>query len=112
MKLNRFNRLFWPLLIFPLCGLLYYPVNRYIMLPAFGDGAAYTDLSGTLVDHYFSANQMAVIVCVLLAAATVVFGVRTVLRYCPKKLRIPAIVFFVLFAVVEAVCFLEFSLWS
>ena len=54
LSLTKFNRVFWPLLITPLSILCYYPLNRFVLLRAFGNGEPYTNSQGEWIERYFS----------------------------------------------------------
>lgn len=112
MKLNRINSLFWHLLITPLSGLLYFPINRYIILPRLGNGEPYVDIDGNLIEQYFSANQAALIAAVLAEAVTVYFTVRTFKKLTERWQKTAYFIFCILFSLLTMVLFLEFSLWS
>ena len=110
-KLNRFNRRLWPLLISPLFTLLYMPVNRYVSLPLFGSGRAYTDMEGVLVEQYFSANSVARILFWLLIAAVEYLLFRTSASMERAK-RIWFMIGCTVLNIVMGVFFLEFTLWE
>ena len=112
ITLTKFNRIFWPLLIMPIGILCYYPLNRYILLPAFGDGTPYQNSTGEWVEQYFSANQCALIGSALFAAAMLFFGIRALRAVRRRPLRIVLIVAECFWALFCIVLFLEFSLWS
>ncbi|MBQ1282011.1 MAG: hypothetical protein IIY16_07185 [Oscillospiraceae bacterium] len=110
-KLNRFNRLSWPLLISPLFTLLYMPVNRYVSLPLFGSGRAYTDMEGALVEQYFSANSVARILFWLLLAVTSYLLFHTSAAI-PRTKRILFMIGCTVLNIIMGVFFLEFTLWE
>ncbi|MBQ8578411.1 MAG: hypothetical protein IJ449_10685 [Clostridia bacterium] len=110
-RLNRFNRLFWPLVISPLFTLLYSPVNRYVMLPKLGSGEVYTDMDGNLVEDYFSANSMARVLFWILLALTELLLIRC-LRHVRGWKKIPVIFLGTVMNLVVGMFFLEFTLWS
>lgn len=112
MKLSRFNRIFWPFLLPPLSILLYWPINRYIFLPLFGNGEPYIDSAGNDVERYFSANQCALIAAVCIAALTMFFIMRTTRQIQKRGIRIAVRIFACFWALVGIILFLEFSLWS
>ena len=51
LSLTKFNRVFWPLLITPLSILCYYPLNRFVLLRAFGNGEPYTISQGEWIER-------------------------------------------------------------
>jgi len=107
----RFNRRLWPLILSPLFTLLYYPVNRYVILPKFGSGRAYVDMNGALIENYFSANSVALILFYLLLLTTEVLLIRTS-RGMKTWQRV---LFFIGTAILNCIMgfvFLEFTLWE
>lgn len=112
LSLTKFNRVFWPLLIMPLSILCYYPLNRFVLLRAFGNGEPYTNSQGEWIERYFSANQCALIAALLFAAATLFFGIRALRAVRRRALRIVLTVAECFWALLGIVLFLEFSLWS
>ena len=110
--LNRLNRLFAHLLITPFATLIYYPLNKNIVLPTFGSGAPYTAISGKLVDRYFSANHFTLITAVCLLTLTVILSVRLSRSIRKPPVRILYLTGCILMGFLTFICFLEFSLWS
>lgn len=111
VRFNRFNRLFWPLIVTPLFTLLYSPVNRYIMLPRLGSGKPYVDMKGALVESYFSANTMALLLFWLLLAATELLLIRSSRTVHGWK-RVLLFLFCTLMNIVTGFFFLEFTVWG
>ncbi|MGM9625963.1 MAG: hypothetical protein ACI3XM_09695 [Eubacteriales bacterium] len=111
IRFNRFNRLLWPLVVTPLFTLLYYPVNRYVMLPKLGSGKPYVDMSGVLVESYFSANTMALFLFWLLLAATEFLLIRSSGAVHGWK-RVLLLLFCTLMNIVTGFFFLEFTVWG
>ncbi|MBP3918850.1 MAG: hypothetical protein J6I50_06730 [Clostridia bacterium] len=111
LHLNRFNQLFWPLILFPIFTLLYIPINRYIMLPKLGSGRPYVNLSGQLVEQYFSANTAAHILFLVLLLITefLLFRTLRVIHGWKKALLCIAVT---VLNVAAGLLFLEFTLWS
>ena len=108
---TRFNRRLWPLIISPLFTLLYYPVNRYVMLPKFGSGRAYVDMNGALIENYFSANSVALILFYLLIVTTEILLVRT-----SRSMKLwQRVLFYLGTAILNCIMgffFLEFTIWE
>lgn len=112
IRLTRFNRAFLQLLFFPIFTFLYMPVNRYIVLPKLGSGEPYTDMTGAIVENYFSANSVARILFYVILAVALLFSI----KYAKDELRgwkrWGYLLLCVVFAVIGGLFFLEFTLWS
>ncbi len=112
IHLTRINRAFMQLLLFPFFTFLYMPVNRYVILPKLGSGEPYTDMSGAIVENYFSANSLARILFYVLLAVELFFSAKYAKNGLRGWKRWGYLLLCLLFSIIGGVFFLEFTLWS
>ncbi len=95
----------------PLFTVLYYPVNRYVMLPRLGSGRPYVNMDGILVEDYFSANTVAKLLFYLLVLVTCLLSLRASKGLSGRR-RAVYLVFCFAISLLGGLLFLEFSLWA
>ena len=110
-RMNRLNRWFWPLLLFPAFTLVYTPINHYIALPLFGSGRPHINAFNELVYPVFSANALARILFWLIFSVTELLLIRISLRLDLKK-RIAYLIGCTLMCILMGIVFLEYTLWE
>ncbi len=109
--LHKYNRMILHLFLTPLFTLLYYPLNRYVMLPLLGDGSPYLNTKGETVEHYFSATHLAWLFAFLLTGITLYFSVRNTKRIQTVWKRILYLIICIYVTGVTFLLFINFSLW-